>query len=364
MYGIAGDYKNAFHYQKLFSSINDSLYSIEKSQQINELQANFELEKKQQSIELLKKDSTIKNLQLSRNKNWLITLSFIILGVLAITGLLYNRFRVKKKANQLLSLQNIQINNQKKEITDSINYALLIQQSIMSSQEDIQKIFPQHFLFYKPKDIVSGDFYWAEEKNGIKYIAAVDCTGHGVPGAMMSVIGNNLLNQALYDKGIVEVNEILNFLDQGVVETLHQNKDGSMKNGMDLSLCAIDFAKNTLQFSGAVNPVYLFSNGELILLKADKLFIGSSDQVYDKKQFTAQKISFKQGDCLYLFTDGFIDQFGENGKKLMSKGFKALIQKIQGLSMEKQKTELENFFVEWKGKEEQTDDILIIGIQL
>ena len=282
MYAKIGDYKNAYNYELQFYEGHDSLFNIEKSEQINELQASYGLEKKQRSIELLQKDSTIKNLQLSRNKNWLITLILIIAGVLAITGLLYNRFRVKKKANELLAQQNIQINYQKKEITDSINYAQLIQQSILASDEDIKKIFPKHFIFFKPKDIVSGDFYWAYESKGVKLIAAVDCTGHGVPGAMMSVIGNNLLNQAVADKGILEPNEILRFLDEGISQTLHQNKDGALKNGMDLSLCAIDYTSFKIRFSGAINPICILSKGELTEIKGDKLFIGSGNHILEK----------------------------------------------------------------------------------
>jgi serine phosphatase RsbU (regulator of sigma subunit)/ligand-binding sensor domain-containing protein len=260
------------------------------------------------------------------------------------------------KQKEVIELKN-------KDITDSINYAKRIQEAILPTRENFNSLFPESFILFKPKDIVSGDFYWLSEKNGMALIAAADCTGHGVPGAFTSMIGNALLNEIVNDRTILEPGKILDALREGIIKALKQSgKEGESKDGMDISLCAIDFKAMELQYAGAYNPLFLIRNGELIEIKADKYPIGISDR---RSQFTNHKMELKKGDTFYIFSDGYADQFGgPDGKKYMRKRFKELLLEMQHISMEVQGRALDKSIVNWQGANEQVDDILIIGIRM
>lgn len=250
-----------------------------------------------------------------------------------------------------------------KEISDSINYAKRIQESILPNTEMITKVFRNSFIFYKPKAVVCGDFYWFGQNGDEAIIAALDCTGHGVPGALMTVIGNSLLNQIVNSTGITSPSNILTQLDKKLHETLKQHGNIITNDGMDAAVCRYKLSKNEITFAGAKRPLYLFKKGELIEIKGDKSPIGSFGHDLQKR-FSEHKITVNKGDTLYMFSDGLQDQFGgQDGKKFMIKRFRDILTEIQNLSMEEQGKRIEKELLEWQSAYEQTDDMLLIGIR-
>ena len=260
-----------------------------------------------------------------------------------------------------VELQNEKISELYEEVTDSIKYAKGLQEAILPPKEFVEKSMPDSFILYKPKDIVSGDFYWVEEKGGKVYFAAVDCTGHGVPGAFMSIVGYNALNEALRTND--DPASILDGLNKGISKTLHNNAMGSTtKDGMDLALCCYDKATNELQYAGAYNPLYLIRDGEVNQIKADKFAIGGYFEDPSKK-YTNHTIQLQKNDYVYIFSDGYADQFGgPKGKKFMYKRFRDHLLGLKGKKMDDQKNDLDKALEDWKGSLEQIDDILVIGI--
>lgn len=261
--------------------------------------------------------------------------------------------------------QNEKLEELYKHVTDSIRYAKRLQEAILPPKNYIKEVLPNSFVLFKPKDIVSGDFYWVSQKNGKTIFSAIDCTGHGVPGAFMSIVGHNLLKHVLNNTAHTDPATILDEINKGVAETLHQGIDEtSTKDGMDIAMCTIDYKSLELQYSGAFNPLYLVRNGSLQQIKANKFpigfFVGE-----DKKKFTNHTIQLQKGDCIYIFSDGYADQFGGlNGKKFMVKKFDALLTKICGYSMDEQKSILDKTLEDWKGTHEQVDDILVMGVHI
>jgi serine phosphatase RsbU (regulator of sigma subunit)/HAMP domain-containing protein len=251
------------------------------------------------------------------------------------------------------------------QVTDSIKYAKRIQEAILPPDSIVKKLLPDSFILYKPKDIVSGDFYWIEKKGKKIFFSAVDCTGHGVPGAFMSIVGYNILKHIVNKLNELEPATILNYLNNGVSETLHQGLDeNTTRDGMDIALCSIDFEKNEIEYAGAYNPMYIIRNNELIEIKADKFPIG----MYigeNQKYYTNNKFNLEKGDTVYIFSDGYVDQFGgDKGKKFMAKQFRQTLLDIQSLSMAQQKQHLDSTIEKWKGSQEQVDDILVIGVRV
>jgi serine phosphatase RsbU (regulator of sigma subunit) len=267
------------------------------------------------------------------------------------------------KQKEEIEHQNLEINRLYSEVTDSIVYARHIQQAILLPESAVKKILPDSFLFYKPKDIVSGDFYWMAQKNGRRYFAAVDCTGHGVPGAFMSIVGHNGLEQALLSNDRPAA--ILNALNRGVSSTFHENeRQKKTKDGMDIALCSLDYENRVLRYAGAFNPLFIARKGEVLITKADKFPIGSFLDG-PVQHFTEHEVQLEEGDMVYVFSDGYQDQFGgTKGKKFMVKRFRELLGKISDKDPKEQYAVLEKRFMEWKGEEEQVDDILIIGVRV
>ena len=263
------------------------------------------------------------------------------------------------------------IEDQKKEIeillkhtTDSIVYAKRIQEAILPPKSYVDKVLPNSFFLYRPKDIVSGDFYWVHEKNDKVVFAAMDCTGHGVPGAFMTIIGHNGLNRAI---NIVESDnpaKILDALNKEVSSTFNQGEGSSIKDGMDAAMCTIDYKTKELQFSGAYNPLYLIRDGEVLETKGDKFPVG--EFLGDEKQnFTNHTVQLQEGDTIYVFSDGYADQFGgPKGKKFMYKRFRQLLLDIQKKPMLKQQEILNEEIDRWRGDLEQVDDIIVIGLRV
>jgi len=251
-------------------------------------------------------------------------------------------------------------------VTDSIVYSKRIQQSILPPDVYVKRSLPDSFILYKPKDIVSGDFYWFDKKKDAIYIAAVDCTGHGVPGALMSIIGNNIMNESINSKDNILPGNILDDLNYGVTKTLRlgQPESGGAKDGMDITLCRIDYKNNIMQFAAAYNPLYIIKNGEFSEIKANKFPIGYYAEDPEMK-YTTHEISIKKGDVFYLFTDGYADQFGgPAGKKFMYKKFREKLIDIHTLPMSEQGVILNTVLENWKGDLDQIDDILVIGFRI
>ena len=251
-----------------------------------------------------------------------------------------------------------------KQVTDSIHYAKRIQEAILPPLSLVKSILPESFILYKPKDIVSGDFYWIDKKNDWSYFAAVDCTGHGVPGAFMSIVGYNLLKDILNNSNAITPAAIMDKMNDGVANTLHSgSSDNQTKDGMDMTLCALNYKTLELQFAGAFNPLYIVRNNELLQFKADKFPIGMF--IGEKQHFTNNSVQLQNGDNVYIFSDGYADQFGgPKGKKFMAGNFRELLKEMSKLPIENQSINLNQTIEEWRGNLEQVDDILVIGIKV
>ncbi len=371
LYEAKGDFKQAYNYHKLFSDIKDSLLNEQSSKQIAEMNTKYDSEKKDK--ELIKKDVEINKQNAETEKQNLQRNAFIIgfILVFILAFFIFRSYRQKQTANILLEEKNNLIENQKQlveekniKITASITYAQRIQKAILPSQEMVKSILPDSFIFFKPKNIVSGDFYWmhAIDDSNILY-AAVDCTGHGVPGALMSMMGYNLLEQVVKEHQIYEPAMILNELSRMVIESLRQTEGvNTVKDGMDISLCKINYQNLELEYAGAHNSLYLIRNGLLTVTKADRRSIGIAAK---PASFSNYKIKLEKGDCLYVFSDGYIDQKGGAKKeRFFPQPFQKLLTDIHQMTMDAQHEQLDKIMDDWKGDIEQIDDMLVIGVKI
>jgi tetratricopeptide (TPR) repeat protein len=372
VYSKTNNCAKSFEYYKLYSEIKDSLFSDESSKQVAEVESKYNMEKKDHEIELLNKEKE-KQVALSAEQNR--RQQLIIVSTLAGLALalvfaifIFRSNRQKQRINTALAEQNIVIEDQKKtvelknkSITDSIIYAKRIQQAILPPIKLVEQKLPESFILYEPKDIVAGDFYWMEISGDNIFLAAADCTGHGVPGAMVSVVCANALNRAVKEFGITDPGKILDKARMLVLETFEKS-ESEVKDGMDISLCVLNKKENKIFWAGANNPIWYLENNELKEITANKQSIGKTD---NPKPFTTHTLSLAKGDSIYLFTDGYADQFGgPQGKKLKYKLFKDVIVANSSGSMKEQHDQLNNILNDWKGDLEQVDDILIIGVRL
>ena len=355
-----GNYTEAWRMLDTYADLQDSISSSENKKITQELQ-RFTDEDQKKQIELLTQKSQIAELKSARQSQMLMfsIIGFALLFILAIA--IYSRFLTKKRANQDLQKAYSLIEEKNKSITDSIRYAKNLQEAILPSPEQISRLFPDHFIFYQPKDIVAGDFYWAEESNGRFYIAAADCTGHGVPGAMVSVVCSKSLREALFQFHLQEPGAILDKARELVLETF--DRSGSEVNdGMDISLACWNPKTRELKWAGANNPLVIVSNTEMQILSPDKQPVGRS---VEPKPFTTQTLQLATESMVYLFTDGYADQFGgEKGKKFKKKQLLEFLQRLSGKENQVQQVHLEKMFDEWKGELDQVDDLLVIGIRI
>lgn len=391
MYFLMKDYKNASEHMVKLLAYTDSINSENNSQLVTNLGVEMELNSKENEIELLNKNAEIKEIELDRQKNlrWFFAAAAFLFAMIgAITLFSYRRI---KKANIIindqkenLEIKNIEISAQKelveekqKEIIDSINYAKRIQTAVLTGNEVWNKISKEHFILFKPKDIVSGDFYWAyNTPNGRAIFALADCTGHGVPGGFMSMLGNSFLNEIVVDNKIFKAGEILNKLRQKIITALDQEGHSQQKDGMDITLCVWNKLDNTLEFAGANNPLWILrsvspleeggsrtGDVELIEYKADKMPIGSYTETL--RPFKSETIQLEKGDIMYLITDGFADQFGgPKGKKFKYRPLMDLLLQNSSAPMAEQKMILENAIEQWKEGYEQIDDVSLIGVRV
>tara|TARA_B100000809_G_scaffold57327_1_gene53448 strand:- start:381 stop:2324 length:1944 start_codon:yes stop_codon:yes gene_type:complete len=274
---------------------------------------------------------------------------------------IYNRLQIAKRQNEVIEYQKKKVESAHKEIQDSISYAKKIQTAILPTPKLVKEHLNQSFILYKPKDIVAGDFYWMKAIGDTVLYAAADCTGHGVPGALVSVVCSNALNQSVKELQTTNPAQILEMTRILIKENL-KSEDNIVRDGMDIALCAINFKTNSLEFSGANNPLYIIRKGELILTKGDKQPVGNH---YNEKPFTNHHFKLNKGDMIYSFTDGFADQFGgPNGKKFMYRQFKRLLISINDKPLDKQYDILNNTFESWRGDLEQIDDVCVIGVRV
>jgi serine phosphatase RsbU (regulator of sigma subunit) len=363
-YSKAADYPNAFKFQALLTNIKDTLYLDADKDKIKSLQFNYELEKRETQITLLTQATELKDVKIKKQKFTQLTfiIGFIIAILIAIQS--YRNYRRKVKTNELLARQKNEIEIQNKNMTVSINYAERIQSAMFPSECILAPTLFEYFILFKPLDIVSGDYYWFKENNKSIYIAAADCTGHGVPGAFMSILGLTFLNELVNKEVSLNTNEVLTRLREHVIRTLHQkNTTRSTRDGMEMALFKLDLEHNNLQYSGARRPLYIIRDKQLNELPADKMPLG----IYEdgKNPFTIKEMEFKKNDMIYLFSDGYVDQLGGPDRKTFkTKRFKELLLNSCHLPMNKQKEVLETALEEWKSGIEQIDDILVIGIKL
>ncbi len=257
-----------------------------------------------------------------------------------------------------------QIEQQRRNITDSIQYASRIQSALMLPSEELDRLLPSHFILNKPKDIVSGDYFWVSHKGNRMIVAVADCTGHGVPGAFMSIMGINFLNEIVNKTDTIKANEVLNELRKQLIKSLGQTgQRDETKDGMEMALCVIDLDSRQLQFSGAFRPMYLLRNDTLIETKGDRMPIG----IYNEEElsFTNKEMQVQDDDVFYLFTDGYVDQIGGPNRKTFKSGkFKQLLKDIHQKPLKKQKSILEKEHIAWRSDIEQIDDIMIMGVKL
>ncbi len=330
-------------------SAEDSLILKERETILNAIESE---------LTIAKRVITLQKKEISTQKQLLFLAIASVLLLSLLLFLIYRFNKEKKKTYILLKEKN-------KKITDSINYALRIQESVLPSDSEIKKQLPKSFIYFQPRDTVSGDFYWLSTVKDKIIIACVDCTGHGVPGAFMSLIGNTLLNEIVNEKEIIDPSLILKRLHLEIVKSLHQDSDRvQSKDGMEMSLCVIDTKANVIEYAGAMNPLYVIKNNSVIVVKPDMKGIGGDTSNGGDVEFTTQKISIQNNMSIYMFTDGYMDQFGglEN-KKFNISNFKKLLLEIQSMDMNKQKERVEKTIQEWKGDYKQIDDILVIGIR-
>ncbi len=361
VYSKQKNFEKAFEYFSLQFAAKDSLLQQTRANQFIEMSTKYGSEKKEAENRLLKTEG---------EKQRVITIG-ISIGLVMVVGLLFFIFRSykqKQKANVLLGKQNNEIREKKaiieekqKEILDSITYAKRLQEAILPPIDLVNKYFESVFIYYQPKDIVAGDFYWMEHKNDYTFIAAADCTGHGVPGAMVSVVCSNALNRAVLEFNITEPGKILDKTRDLVLETFSKS-DKDVKDGMDISLLSINNKTKEVKWAGANNPLWYLEEGKMIEITADKQPIGKTDE---PKPFTTHILNLNKNSSVFLFTDGFADQFGgPKGKKFKYKEFQSILVKNASLSSDELCEKLKSAFSQWKGALEQVDDVCIIGIKI
>ena len=370
LYDTVGRHRDALIHYKKAVALKDTIFSQENKKQLVRKEMNFEFDKKEAATKAENdKKMAVAGAESKRQKLFFWLIAAIASAVAAIAILIFRSLRLTRKQKQLIEIKNIETEHQKKiieeknkDITDSIRYAKRIQDALLREEEHISNLLLEHFILFMPKDIVSGDFYWGAEKDEYWYFAAVDCTGHGVPGAVMSMLGISFLNE-IVSQELLCPSEILNRLRDKVVKELRQTGEaGGSKDGMDISLARLNVKTNILQWAGANNSLNLIQNGQLKIVKADKQPIGYHP---NSSTFTNHEVQLQKGDSIYLYSDGYADQFGgTKGKKFKYKQLDNFIITHKLLPMKDQKEILKKRFMEWKGNLEQVDDVCVFGVRI
>jgi len=383
-----GHHKESLEMYELFISMQDSIDSEENQKAAIRQEYKYTYEKQAAADSIKTAEANkVKDAQLTaeiaKNKQQQQQKYFLYGGLtlaLVFGGFIFNRFRITKKQKLVIEEQKQEVEQQKEvveeahheleeknqEIMDSITYAKRIQSAILPPEKIVKEYLQESFILYKPKDIVAGDFYWMESvaptsntKEPFVLFAAADCTGHGVPGAMVSVVCNNALNRSVREYGLTDPGQILNKTRDIVIQEFEKSEE-DVKDGMDIALCSLEGMK--LQYAGAHNPLWIIRNGKIIETKANKQPIGQFD---NPEPYTTHTFDLEQGDSIYVFSDGYVDQFGgEKGKKFKARAFRELLLSTQDKSMEKQKIIIDETFENWRGSLEQIDDVCVIGVRV
>jgi serine phosphatase RsbU (regulator of sigma subunit) len=368
-YALKKDYLNAYKYLKYVKDNDDSTMNSAQIKQQAQIELNFKnsYKEKQDSLERIavqQQRDVEYNSQLQRQKILTISVVSGLAVVLIIALIMYRNYIKERRSRQIIDSQKALVDIKNKEILDSINYARKIQQAIIPTHTELKNVFHESFVLLLPKDIVSGDFYWVVKSGQQAFFAVADCTGHGVPGGFMSMLGTALLNEIINEKRIYDPADILDMLKLKIILALRQTENtNENRDGMDIALFRLDYNTMELTFAGANNALYLLRDEKLTELKGNKFPVGFT--VGNHTQFSQQKITLRKNDCLYMFTDGYPDQFGgPQGKKFKYKRLEELLQEIGGLPMEEQRKKLLQTFEDWKGDLEQVDDICIAGIRI
>ena len=372
-YKEKGKHDLSLKYHELYFAVNDSIYNIESTKQLNELNTRYETDKKEKENQLLQIENDLSGKTIKQQKT---IFYFIIIGIVilvAFTFFIFKSLKKQRKANHVISLQKREveiksheiekqkhvIEEHQKETIDSINYAKRIQYALLANAKMLERNLKEHFVLFNPKDIVSGDFYWAAEHNDKFYLAVCDSTGHGVPGAFMSLLNIGFLSEAIKEKNIVEPHKVLNYVRTCLIESI--GNDGQ-QDGMDAILICLDKKSTSITYAAANNEPILIRDNQIIELYKDKMPVGKGEKT---DSFTLQSLEVQAGDSLYLYTDGYADQFGgEKGKKFKYKQLNELLLSKSNMDSIAQKDILIEKFVSWKGDLEQVDDVLIIGIKM
>jgi len=378
VYSKMGRYKEAFYNQGYCKLLNDSIFNSDKNKQLGDLKTGFAVEKKEAEMNIIAKEEK------KRESTIIYAVAGTLFIVIVFSVFLYRRFKITQRQNVVIEKQKEEVLRQKnvaeelrgvaelerkfsdekrREILESIHYAKRIQDALLKVQELSNPHLPEHFVFFKPKDIVSGDFYWTLEKENNYYLAVADCTGHGVPGAFLTMLGTSFLIEINSVPDLLTPAEILNQLRKRFIKELGQTgKYGENKDGMDISMVRINLKTRETQWAGANNAVYFVSGNELTEIKPDKQPISYADNL---KPFTNHTFQLQKDDSIYLFSDGFEDQFGGPlGKKFMSKQMKGAFLSISHLGTLERKERLNAIFEQWKGGLSQIDDVCIVGIKV
>lgn len=378
------DPANALVYYEEFVRLKDSIFNSEKNEVLNSLKTQYELEKQESNLklkadnekELIKEESRLReehNKKRADQEHFIdqliiIGVIVVLIVVLIFSFFLYNRFKITTKQNRIIESQKQVVEEKNKQITDSINYAQRIQTALLPAESDLKNVFAESFIYFQPKDIVSGDFIWLhrlkEHNNDYFFFAVADCTGHGVPGGFMSMLGTSFLNEIVIEKRIHQPAEVLNTLREKVIHSLKQRDESAeSKDGMDIVFLKFDMSKRELTYASANNGFYIVNaNGELKEFDPDKMPIGVYGEMNSFKQ---QTISLEKGSMIYTFTDGFADQFGgEAGKKFKYAQFEKLLVENASSAAETQKQRVIAAFSNWKKDYEQVDDVCLSGIRV
>ncbi len=388
-YGQLGNFKIAYEYGKRARELKNDIEAADRQKLAQELEARYQNQKKEAEINQLMAEQSLQQLvieekqkdldhqaALRASEKYLIyALAFILLILVVTVIVFWRNSQQRKKYTETLTVKNKEIEEvsiqieqaranlelKNREVTDSINYAKRIQAAILPSQATLDSYLASSFVLYHPKDIVAGDFYWTERLDNLTLFAVADCTGHGVPGAMVSVICHNALNTVVKQMGISEPGKILDETTRIVLEQFEKSKD-EVRDGMDIALCAYDETSRKLTYAGANMPLWLVRNGEPIKFKATKQPVGNYS---NRVPFETLVIPILKHDMIYLSSDGFVDQFGgEKGKKFLNIRFKKLLTQLSLQSMKDQPKMMDEAFYNWKGSHDQVDDICVLGIRV
>lgn len=405
-YDKLGNYKKSSEYSALYIELNEKMYNEKQTKEINRLQLSYERDKNLREKTILEKEMSFEQ---EKNEKQKIIIASITIGIgllIFMITFILRRLQITRRQKKTIEQQNVQliesrnqisekneelnqlneeittqldlldllnneitkqhdqITKQHDDITASINYASRIQQAIMPPVDVLAGSFDNNFVLFKPCQTVSGDFYWFRQFKNIIYIVAADCTGHGIPGGFMSMLGISLLNEIVSPRDVNQPSEVLMELRKRVKRTLHQTgQKNEQQDGMDIAVCMIDLDTKTASFAGAFNPLYLIRNNELIIYKGDRMPIGVHPK--DSEPFTNHEIQLQPNDSLYIFSDGYVSQFsGEKLEKFKMFRFKGLLLSIHDKPMSEQKTILEQTYNQWQGNHSQVDDVLVIGLKI